>query len=634
MNETPEPEYADMQKLHRTGFSRAARLQRPKWKRPRWIGWHSWELRIPIKEAGFSETPRVLTRQVIGNKVAAADELHRIHSEMAQYDKSRERRGAYRAFSINSFQNWNWNKVSRFLVSNGGCFGVAGPRGAGKTWLLHRSCEWANDTGGVGVYFPAPSAYDPTSFIVAITDAFCSTLERNLRPTGGMRELYSTLRRRLLRYCLPLILLGIALYLYHAGASHRPFDTLFTIRYFGRDLAFILFAIAALVAYYAILSTLISRRNARNVELRLRSTASEKRQGLRYALNRTENNEFGLNAGKGGITGSAKKARGRSYIERPITLASLVYDFRDIAQLASRLLNRPVVVAVDELDKISSLEEMRSLLRDVKGVFDIPGVSFLVSISDEALRCVQAGPITGRDEFSSAFYDIAIVEPLSAEEAELFVKDRTDGLTSPACATALLVLTCGNPREIVRLVGQISRNIFERDDARSAMRAVLHVEANELMERVISSDLPDNVKEQMANNVQRNWLESSKLPRYSVSESLWISNHGDNPKWRDLCEFWNRLLVRTWVAAELADVIKSDELKEDNPQDSVVSTGIDCVRFASYSAAWAREVAEAHSLFRNHALNRLKLRLVGRNGQIRLGHSQESVHTATVPRDR
>jgi hypothetical protein len=312
---------------------------------------------------------------------------------------------------------------------------------------------------------------------------------------------------------------------------------------------------------------------------------------LRYALQAKESREFGITGGKG-IVGSLKEAREKSFVERPITLASLVYDFRDIAALTARLLGRPVVVTVDELDKIDSLDEMRSLLRDIKGVFDIPGVSFLVSISDEALRSVHSGAFAGRDEFSSSFYGVAVVAPLNAQQARVLIDDRT-GKDSPKCATGLMALTCGNPREIVRLAGGIKAETLERDDLRSAMRQALRIDAMELMERIIGSALRDDIKSSVAGRIQDGWLEvsNSQLPTYSDSGSLWISDPYDDPENHELCEFWNRFLVRTWVAAALGDVTDNDRLEKLSP------IAIECVRYASWSADWARSVGEASLLF-------------------------------------
>ena len=88
-------------------------------------------------------------------------------------------------------------------------------------------------------------------------------------------------------------------------------------------------------------------------------------------------------------------------MERPATLSSLVTDFRALAEEAGKVAGR-VVIGIDELDKMNDPEKVRALLRDIKGVFEVPRVHFFVSVSDEAARSLNLGALTGRDEFNSS----------------------------------------------------------------------------------------------------------------------------------------------------------------------------------------------------------------------------------------
>jgi hypothetical protein len=79
--------------------------------------------------------------------------------------------------------------------------------------------------------------------------------------------------------------------------------------------------------------------------------------------------------------------------ERPVTVASLVFDFRNLARLISHVLPGPLVIGIDELDKVTDPEIMRALLREIKGIFEIPGVFFFVAMSEEAAGALQRGPL-------------------------------------------------------------------------------------------------------------------------------------------------------------------------------------------------------------------------------------------------
>jgi hypothetical protein len=122
------------------------------------------------------------------------------------------------------------------------------------------------------------------------------------------------------------------------------------------------------------------------------------RERARYTATRREASEVGGEGGRG-LVARASISRERELIERPATLSSLVNDFRALAAEAGRVTGR-VVIAIDELDKMADPGAARDLLRDIKGIFEVPGVHFLVSISDEAARNLSLGALTERNEFN------------------------------------------------------------------------------------------------------------------------------------------------------------------------------------------------------------------------------------------
>ena len=52
-----------------------------------------------------------------------------------------------------------------------------------------------------------------------------------------------------------------------------------------------------------------------------------------------------------------------------------------------------MVIGIDELDKINDPEAVRALLRDIKGILEVTGVHFLVSVSEEAAAALQLGTL-------------------------------------------------------------------------------------------------------------------------------------------------------------------------------------------------------------------------------------------------
>src|SRR6266487_4852075 len=73
----------------------------------------------------------------------------------------------FRAFEHSEFLEWpSWARLRKILGGNGGCFGISGPRGAGKSWLMLRAIGDVRgpvapySRSGLGLWYPSPSEYD------------------------------------------------------------------------------------------------------------------------------------------------------------------------------------------------------------------------------------------------------------------------------------------------------------------------------------------------------------------------------------------------------------------------------------------------------------------------------------------
>jgi hypothetical protein len=114
--------------------------------------------------------------------------------------------------------------------------------------------------------------------------------------------------------------------------------------------------------------------------------AVELRRKARFTTAYKEATEASASAGAKGISGILKRSVETDLSERPATVSSIIHDFRSFAGDVATALRGPIVIAIDELDKMATATAVADLLRDTKGIFDVPGVHFFVSISDEAAR--------------------------------------------------------------------------------------------------------------------------------------------------------------------------------------------------------------------------------------------------------
>ena len=358
----------------------------------------------------------------------------------------REVRTVFRAFERSEFLEWPaWRRLRAVLESNGGSYGVAGPRGAGKSWLMLRAIDDVRhpDDGtraGIGLWYPSPSEYDPIAFLAGLSEGLANEIERRFRREHPFREAISR-RWPLLVFFLVIAFIGVFVPLYFS------FYDGYTGFLYAVGEAAAAAALLVLVPAILLVGVVWAVMRPFRSDVRLLREAALVRERVRYSATRRESAELGAEGGRG-LIARARRARERELVERPVTLSSFVNDFRDLAEQAGRVTGR-VVVAIDELDKMADPARVRALLRDVKGILEVPRVHFLVSVSDEAARSLNLGALAGRDEFNSSFYTVIELPPAPlAACAELLA--RRNGVAGDT-ATVLGVLAGGNPREVVRL---------------------------------------------------------------------------------------------------------------------------------------------------------------------------------------
>jgi hypothetical protein len=327
----------------------------------------------------------------------------------------------FRAYDAGEFlETGSWQRLRTIIATgNGGVYGLYGPRGSGKSWLMHRAITEAAAAGGTGLWFPCPSGYEPTAFLSMLADTLASQVE---------------------------------------GLRTRPADS------------------------FALREPAPRRRPNRRENRRLARQAAQLRQQVRFATTSLKrSSQASLSASYHAAAGITR-TRETDLVEREPTVASLVFDFRQFAASVATVL-KPLVIAIDELDKIDSPDTVRALLRDIKGIFEIPNVYFLVSVSDEAAAALHLGALRGRDEFSSSFYTVLEMESLDAADAFRLAGRRGAKLTGEQ-ARLLCLLAAGNWREAVRLAEEW-RSSGGGADVSALARRSLGTEAAALLREIV-----------------------------------------------------------------------------------------------------------------------------------------------------
>jgi len=117
-----------------------------------------------------------------------------------------------------------------------------------------------------------------------------------------------------------------------------------------------------------------------------------------------------------------------------------------------------VVVAIDELDKMPT-RDIRTFVRRIKAVFEVPGVYYYVSISEDALMRLYLGASNGKDEFDSSFDHIVQLQPLKAPDAALAALDylQNTGIKYSDSRLPMMIgaASLGVPRDVLRRVDEV-----------------------------------------------------------------------------------------------------------------------------------------------------------------------------------
>jgi hypothetical protein len=514
-----------------------------------------------------------------------------------------ESRTVFRAFVRGEFIDWpSWVRLSAILRSNGGSFGLCGPRGAGKSWLMLRAIDdvrrkrteiersryrrlftppgrrrYDRPDPGIGLWYPSPSEYDPHAFLASLSHSLANEIERRFRKKHPVQDFL--LSSRTVTYALPV---AVAASTFVVVAQIGLVPETWNIAWAALGAA-----AAGVAARYLLRLPFVARRSYRQ-EARLLREAAIIRERARYTTTQREGTEVGAEAGKG-VAGTIRASRERELQERPATLSTLVNDFRALAEQAGEVCGN-VVIAIDELDKMSDPAKVHDLLRDIKGIFDIPAVHFLVSVSDEAARSLNLGALTERDVFNSSFYTVLELPHAAPEACAELLQRRAD--VPRDVAVVLAVLAGGNPRELLRLAELVG----DVETGAAAAVKVLRAEALSLRRDIVTASATDGAslgQDARVAAFQALRDENFDAPALFVDlagraldDALWSPPWADGGFHAAFDEAWRRLMLRLAVAGELVanPSLVTDRERPGQLQEVVIA--------ASQSAWIARIVLE------------------------------------------
>jgi KAP family P-loop domain len=438
-------------------------------------GWISGQERFKTLQGTPSPGHPVLAR-ARGNLMAAIP-----HNELVAHARTligswREARFSH-LYSVTSISGLSETYDSTFQVAtntaadlegllsrvNGASIGVAGPRGVGKSTLIRSYCDDASQAadGDLRCMVSAPVDYNSQEFVLHLFAVFCRAVIRRydmvraFSLAGGVQALLRAARRRMWRLLGAAVEIALVASLLHwqkpvAVVAGVPpawvFDAAIALA--GLGLARVVWATARLSR----------KQTAEGADSgpRLAAAARQHLTRVRYLQTYTSGWSGTLGLPRGG---SGQFSRSLARAEQKPTYPEVVGDFQEFAREVAACIHLDggqIFIGIDELDKIGTPDQAEKFLNAIKGIFGIPHVYFMVSVSDEALASFERRGLPLRDTFDSSFDEIIHVGTLSYTESRRLLNRRVTGLTEPYVALCYC-LGGGLARDIIRAARQVVR---------------------------------------------------------------------------------------------------------------------------------------------------------------------------------
>jgi hypothetical protein len=395
---------------------------------------------------------------------------------------------------------------------DGASIGVAGPRGAGKSTLIRGYCEEAVSStddlkaidrsaflgsglperswGDLRCMLAAPVDYVAQDFVLHLFATFCETVISSYSKAGKFRGLFMTAfwLRRIVQLSISFVweaaafggYAAILLFLSKTIAKNTMIPAV-RLQYAGIAIIVLITIDFARSAAAKLREWAYEARRARGNVKSMVAAAGKYLSQVRYLQTYTSGLSGGLSLPNGA---NAQLSRSVSRAEQPLTYPEIVSRFRSFATTVAADVDRRgdrVFIGVDELDKMASAEHAEHFLNEVKGIFGIPHLYFMVSVSDDALNAFERRGFPLRDAFDSSFDEILRVEQLSYSESRRMLYRRVIGLTEPYVALCHC-LAGGLARDVIRAARQVVRNaatlIPDGGDEDPGGRESLHAETS------------------------------------------------------------------------------------------------------------------------------------------------------------
>lgn len=378
--------------------------------------------------------------------------------------------------------------------------GLAGQRGIGKTTILKHLAQWAEEEGGLAVVVTAPVLYEPEDMIRRIYDEFLLQAKEKLPgyPPAETRlpQAWALTPAESVTLLVGVATTGCGVVLFtNPGLLSDPVQaTAWGLIAAGYVL--IAFGLTPLLTRLRLRSRIGSLGKKAVVASKLEEVLTKAADHLRWEMERSSGDEIAAEL-PAKLFASTRSSSVKQ-TERPVGRSELAQHFRQTVEEYIRhskdvpLRGRerqPVLICVDELDKIADSAGALNLVNELKDLMHIEGTHFLLTVSEDALRAFALRGVPVRDAVDSTFDEVFEVRGLEAVESHRVIVQRAPEFPPPLTRFCH-AWSLGVPRDLLRAARHCIKVGADQTGARRQLGA--------LVRDVVTTDVRDAVTAQFA----------------------------------------------------------------------------------------------------------------------------------------
>jgi KAP family P-loop domain len=224
----------------------------------------------------------------------------------------------------------------------------------------------------------------------------------------------------------------------------------------------------------------------------------------------------------GGLTipwgASLTRSGGRQVTRGRLSYQDLVEKFKEFVRVLDKA-GLQIRIGIDELDKLDP-DDARSFLNGLKSILGLPGTQFLISVSEDAMSDFERRGVPVRDAFDSSLDEVIRIEEMSIEDSMRLLSSRGNYDFPETFGALCHCMSGGLPRELLRIARQLVRDNARQDPRDPAAYGQL----KPLCERLIGNDL--TAKSEALRVVVR----SIDAEPYAMRFRSWLANSSEDQK--------------------------------------------------------------------------------------------------------